>query len=169
MKSLLITAALTAAFCAALLKTSTYGDSRNIKLSPYRSGKYMYIASALLKIPPSHSYKQLSDKDKSRFRSSLRNPTGSIEPPYPRRGLRRILDPIYYTQNKQREQGVLDVIALVDQLGQVQKVIFYASPSKTMSKQVAYILFKTKFKPALCARESCAAEFELLAKFFNKE
>jgi len=153
----------------ALTTIPVYGDNHVVKLSPYRAGKYMYVTTELLKIHPRKSYNQLSAVDKSRFRTIYSDLAANIEPPYPRRGLRRILDPIYYTQNKQQEQGLLDVTARVDSLGQVQQVVFYATPSKAMSKQITYILFQTKFKPALCASEPCDAEFPLLAKFRNEE
>ena len=170
--------------CTTLLPIAAYGDgqsvklipslpadedSQSVRLSPYRSGKYMYVITALLKIPPRQSYDQLSATDKSRFRTIFSDLDANVEPPYPRRGLRRILDPIYYAQNTQQETGLLDIIVRVDRAGQVQKVLFYASPSKAMTKQVAYILFKTKFKPALCASKPCDAEFPLLAKFNNEE
>jgi len=138
-------------------------------MSPYRSGKYMYVITSLLRIHPRQSYDQLSNTDKSLFRTLFNDLDASVEPPYPRLGLRRILDPIYYTQNKQQQQGLLDLVARIDRLGQVQKVVFYSTPSKAMSKQVAYILFNTKFKPALCASEPCDALFPLLAKFSNEE
>lgn len=136
-----------------------------INFSPYRSGKYMSLNALLLQIPLKQSYDKLSPFEKSLFRKNFRRLSDTTEPSFPRHGLLRLYDPIYYAQNKLNTQGLLYVVAVVDLQGQVQKVEVFATPSKAMTKVIVGILFKTRFKPALCSNSPCPSRFPILAKF----
>lgn len=116
-------------------------------------------------IPVNLDYEQLATADRLKFHENYESIPDGDEPPFPRGGLRTLLDPITKAQQKLLVRGDLFLVAAVSAEGVVQQVTAYGAPSETMKDFAVQILFATAFKPARCAGAPCAMEFPLRMQF----
>lgn len=116
-------------------------------------------------IPVNLSYDQLSPETQARFKQNYEEMAEGDEPPFPRGGLKEVLEPIHKAQSKLLVRGDLFLTAKVDASGVAQSVTAIGSPSPEMTKVASHVLMLTKFKPAMCSGQPCSMEFPLRMRF----
>ncbi len=116
-------------------------------------------------VPVNLPYGQLSPKDKATFHANYERIADGDEPPFPRDGLRAVLNPIIQAQAELLVEGDLSLIATIGPDGKVIAVKAIGSPSPEMTRIAAQVLAFTPYKPAVCAGEPCTMDFPLRLKF----
>lgn len=116
-------------------------------------------------IPINRPYEGLTEAERERVRGWYESMPVTEEPPFPREGLKPILDALLKAQQRLLVTGDLFLIASVDPTGTVTSVKAIGSPSPEMVKFAASVLLLTKFKPAVCDGSPCAMEFPLRQSF----
>ena len=122
-------------------------------------------AAGPFNIPINRRYEELTSAEKSLFNANYEQIKEGDEPPFPKDGLRPIVDALRVAQEKLRVRGKLHLIAKVDRLGDTIEVKTIGSPSEEMTKVAASILIFTKFKPAMCDGQVCIMDFPLFFSF----
>ncbi|AXI01953.1 hypothetical protein [Aquirhabdus parva] len=87
------------------------------------------------------------------------------EPPYPINGMKPLMNDIVRIQSAVLASGDLFAAVSVDAKGDGQSVKFYQIPDPEMTNPIAFVLLKTKYKPALCSGQPCAMDFPFKMKF----
>lgn len=116
-------------------------------------------------IPINLPYEKLSPEEQSNFHSNYESIAAGDEPPFPRKGLRALLDPIRKAQAKLRVRGDLFLVATIGPDGKAREVAAFSSPSPEMTQFAAQVLMLTPFKPAICSGNPCAMDFPLKVAF----
>ncbi len=112
-------------------------------------------------LPEDKTFDDLTEGQKSALRSEYENLPETDEPPYPFGGIRSITDPIRQTALLSGVDGHFSAITYVDAKGDVQKLDVLKTPSADATRSIGSIIFKTRFKPAICGGEACAMEFQI--------
>lgn len=110
-------------------------------------------------------YERLSPEDKAQLHDYYEHIADGDEPPFPRHGLRAVLDPIRQAQAKLLAEGNLFLIVTVGPDGKAKEVKAIGSPSPEMTRFAAQVLVLTPYKPALCSGQPCAMDFPLRMTF----
>ena len=133
-------------------KTYTiYGDKR--------AGTKFRNVEATSEIPFNKSYKKLSADEKAIFRKNYDTIADNETPPFPSKGLQEIYNPIIKGHLVIADEGNLFIVAMINEIGKVEDIGVYESPSEEMTNYAATVLFNTKFDPATCSGEPCKMEF----------
>lgn len=121
------------------------------------------IASWVL--PLNSSYEQLRPEHIEMLRAAYENLPPEHEPPYPIGGMISITKQIAKAQRQILVSGQLFAAAHVDANGDVQSLRVFTTPSADMAKVAAFVLMRTKFKPARCDGAPCSMEFPVQITF----
>lgn len=116
-------------------------------------------------VPVDKSYEQLTVAQQDIVRSFYEEFPIWDEPPFPKYGMQGILNSIRSATESLRLRGSLFAVAHVDVKGVVTTVSFYETPDPDLAKAIAFILYKEKFKPAVCSGEPCEMDFPLKMQF----
>lgn len=150
------------ACCLVLLALSLGANAQkhNFSVDP-STGSLVKHKAVIGSLPFDKSYEELSAEEQQLIINQYENFPESNEPPFPLEGLKVIHGPIFEAHNKLRRRGRLMAVAIVDEMGVVQKVSVYESPSKVMSKVAYLALINTRFKPGICSGKPCQMEYGL--------
>ncbi|WP_444884368.1 energy transducer TonB [Microbulbifer sp. PSTR4-B] len=135
-----------------------------IKVDP-PTGSHIKRVAVSGRIPFDRPYSELSEKEKRIFTSEYENFQEGDEPPFPKEGLKALHWPLYKGHEISMKRGILDVIALINEDGDLEKISIYESPNKYMSDLAIAVFRETKFKPAICSGMPCTMEFPLKINF----
>ncbi|GCL62554.1 hypothetical protein AQPW35_16350 [Rubrivivax pictus] len=113
------------------------------------------------RIPINRPYEKLTESEREQVRNWYESMPEADEPPFPKDGLRPILDALRKAQDKLFVTGDLFPIATVDSTGVVTNVKAIGSPSPEMVRFASSVMLLTRFKPAVCTGSPCQMEFPL--------
>jgi hypothetical protein len=117
-------------------------------------------------IPADKSYDELTPDEKAKFRAQFSNLAATDEPSYPIAGLRPLAEEIVAAlAGGPVGKGALLVTVHVDDQGEAKSTAVYETPDPRVSRVVAVVLMKTKYKPARCNGKPCSSEFPFTARF----
>lgn len=112
-------------------------------------------------VPLNLRWEQLSDEQKAVVRGWYVDMPAGDEPPYPRAGLRPVIEAVWRGQRRMLETGDLLVVATVDGRGEVQEVQAFGTPNKALIDYISRVVIQTRFKPAVCGGTPCRMDFPL--------
>jgi hypothetical protein len=115
--------------------------------------------------PVAGRYDELSATDKAAVASDYESLAEGDEPPYPRYGVRHLLNPVIRFADLQGPSGPMLATVMVDSQGKPGKITIYRSPDAVMTKLVASQLAIEQYKPAVCHGQPCAMPFVLRLDF----
>ena len=116
-------------------------------------------------IPFDKRYDEMTAEEKAAVKALYEKIEPGDEPPFPANGMLSIHDAVSRAQKKLAVTGDLTVVATVSPSGDVLQVKAIGSPSEPMVKFVAAILYRTKFKPAICHGVPCKMDFPIFYRF----
>ena len=115
-------------------------------------------------LPINRTYAQLTPEQRAPLHAEYERIEEGDEPPFPRDGLKPLLNAIWKGQSSYLATGTLLLVATVDAAGKVTKVDAYGVPDPDLAKYAASVLLLTEFKPALCKGTPCAMQFPFSLK-----
>ncbi|MFB9241502.1 hypothetical protein IV454_07105 [Massilia antarctica] len=117
--------------------------------------------------PYGASWEQLSEEQRHAFRSRYALLDDNDEPPYPLGGIGGALRAIHHVTNAEGEAvpGLLSMIVMVDSEGNAQSARTVMTPTLELSRLVAEVAMKRKYKPARCSGKPCTMAFPYLMEF----
>lgn len=110
-------------------------------------------------IPFNKRYNRLTIEQRKLYRSNFHGISDDQVPPFPKKGMKRIYDPLILGHSRYGGGGQLSLLATINKQGKVAKVAIYLQPSKQIGELATAILFNTRFKPATCSGKPCEMEF----------
>ena len=117
-------------------------------------------------IPAEKRYDELTADQKAKFRAQFSNLADADEPSYPIAGLRPLAEEIVAElANTSIGKGTLFMTVHVDEQGEAKPTAVFDTPDARVSRVVAVVLMKTKYKPARCNGKPCSSEFPFTARF----
>jgi hypothetical protein len=117
-------------------------------------------------IPAEKRYDELTPDQKAKFLALFSNLGATDEPPYPADGLRPLAEAIVVAlADGPVGKGTLFVTVHVDEQGDAKSTAVYETPGSRVSREVATVLMKAKYKPAKCNGTPCSSEFPFTARF----
>lgn len=112
-------------------------------------------------VPLNLRWDQLSDAQRAVVRSWYVDIPPGDEPPYPRDGLRPVIDAVWQGQHRMRDTGDLMVVATVNGRGETEEVKAFGTTDKALVDYISRVVMKTRFKPAVCGGAPCRMDFPL--------
>ena len=153
---------------ALILDVPHAGAQTSLPIVQAQPGTGSRIRRELVKmvIPAEKRYDELTPDQKAKFRAHFSNLADTDEPSYPVNGLRPLAEEMvlalaYGPVGK----GALFMTVHVDEHGEPSKTAVYETPDSRVSRTVASVLMKTKYKPAQCKGKPCSSEFPFTALF----
>ena len=122
-------------------------------------GRNLRPIEATSPIPFNKKFDELDERQMAIFRSYFEGLKKTDTPPYPKKGLKEIYQPLIKGHKKIGGGGDLLVFAEINEKGGVNKVIVYESPSKKLADLATTVMFNTKFKAPTCDGSPCTMEF----------
>lgn len=117
-------------------------------------------------IPAEKRYDELTPDQKATFRAQFSNLADTDEPSYPIAGLRPLAEDIVLAlADGPVGKGTLFMTVHVDEQGEAKSTAVYETPDSRVSREVAAVLMKAKYKPATCNGKPCSSEFPFTARF----
>jgi len=117
-------------------------------------------------IPAEKTYDELTPDQKAKFRVQFANLADTDEPSYPTSGLRPLAEDIVLAlADGPVGKGGLFMTVHVDEQGEAKSTAVFETPDARVSRIVAVVLMKTKYKPAICKGKPCSSEFPFTARF----
>lgn len=118
-----------------------------------------------VELPLDKPYQQLTEPQKDIVRSWYEDLGANDEPPFPVNGMAPLMADIATVQRRVQVQGRFFAAAHVDDKGNAKTVTIYDIPDARLKQVLAFILIKTKYKPAKCNGKPCAMDFPIEAGF----
>ena len=117
-------------------------------------------------IPAEKRYDELTPDQMAKFRAQFANLADADEPSYPIAGLRPLAEDIVLAlADGPVGKGALFMTVHVDEQGEAKSTAVYETPDSRVSREVAVVLMKAKYKPARCNGKPCSSEFPFAARF----
>ncbi len=132
------------------------------------TGSHLKRNAAIGTLPFDKTYAQLTDEQKARIRASYESMGPDDEPPYPKRGPKRLYQAVSEIQRKVHIEGDFDAGVIVGPDGKAQEVRIYQSASPEMTQFLANLLVVEDYKPALCQGKPCTQEYPFRVKLHYK-
>ncbi len=114
-----------------------------------------------LGVPLNLRWEQLNDAQKAVVRGWYVDMPADDEPPYPRAGLRPVIEAVWRGQQRMLDTGDLLVVATVDGRGEVQEARAFGTLNKELVDYISRVVMQTRFKPAVCGGAPCRMDFPL--------
>ncbi len=128
------------------------------------TGSHLKRNAATGTLPFDKPYEQLTDEQKARIRASYESMGPGDEPPYPKRGPKRLVQAVGEIQRKVHIEGEFDAGVMVGPDGKAQEVRIYKSASPEMTQILGNLLVVEDYKPALCQGKPCLQEYPFRIK-----
>lgn len=119
-------------------------------------------------IPFDKVYRQLTDQQKHIYRGQWEGLGADDIPPFPKKGIQSIYNPLIKGHAKISRGGMLRLVAQIDEKGNVTEVAVYESPHEEITELAMSVMFYAKFKPASCAGKPCKMDFPFEFKLRNR-
>lgn len=107
---------------------------------------------------------ELSDAQHAAFRAQYEDMPDTDEPPYPLEGMAPIFRQLSTDAGRAGVYGTFIIDVTVNAHGDGTKVTLVKYTSVEAAKVVAYVLVKTKYKPAVCRGKPCIMDFPFSVK-----
>ena len=133
-----------------------------------RPGSNVTLPIATSREPLNKRYDELTPEELAAVRADYKALGPNDEPPYPKEGLKPIMDQVVHLEGVMDVKGPLKLVVRVDRNGQAQGVAAYKSPEPSLAKAVAFALMKAAYKPAKCGGKDCDGEFLLELNLLGK-
>jgi hypothetical protein len=122
-------------------------------------GSHIRRAAATGPIPFDKTYAELSEEQKNSLKSVYENMGPQDEPPYPIKGLRKIMKAFVTIGDSLRAEGKVHLLVDVDSRGNATSVSALKVPDPEIARYMANVLMVEKYKPAVCAGHPCAQQY----------
>ena len=128
------------------------------RIEPTRTSLRLVADTSTTALPFAASYADMAPAEKDVVRSMYLLGEND-EPPYPVDGMQKIHDAVGKLLGKADGAGPFLIHVKVDSEGKASEVVVPASPSEQLTRSIASLLMKAKYKPGLCAGKPCALDF----------
>ena len=115
--------------------------------------------------PLNKRYQDFTPQEKAVLSELYKEMPESDEPPFPQSGMRDIVRDISDLAGRLELRGAMTIFVSVSSQGVAESVKLVKYDDLQTAKAVAYVLVKTKYKPAICSGSACAMEFPFMFKF----
>jgi len=109
--------------------------------------------------PLDRPYSRFTAKEKAALRSEYENMPESDEPPFPSDGLAPIVEAVSTLITSLRLEGEVIIHVTVSPEGKATSVRLLKYPDLETAKAIAYVLVKTRYKPAACDGSPCKMDW----------
>lgn len=116
-------------------------------------------------VPFDKSYAELTPEQQALVKQPYKALEEGDEPPYPIKGLQPIYNWLKQAQDKVKVVGDLRLDVLVGKDGNPVSVTTIGAPSPEIAKFATLVVFKEKYKPAICHGAPCEMIFPFNMKF----
>jgi hypothetical protein len=116
-------------------------------------------------IPLNRRYADLTPEQQELVKSNYEAMRPLDEPPYPENGLLPLFEAVREVQRQLLAEGDLVMFVDVDPQGDGTRVSVIKSPDPQLTRVMANILMKVKYKPAICKGQPCSMGFPLRMSF----
>ncbi len=140
-------------------------DQYTLREESPTTGSHIRKVSATSDIDFNKRYADLTPTEVASLKSQYEKLGDLDEPPYPINGMKPLFNDIVRIQNAVLARGDLYATVSVDANGDGKSIQFYQIPDQEMANPIAFVLLKTKYKPALCSGSPCAMEFPFKMTF----
>jgi Gram-negative bacterial TonB protein C-terminal len=117
--------------------------------------------------PLNKRYEQFTEDEKKILRAYYVSMPDTDDPPFPARGMREIVQQVSTLVGEFDAKGYVTIHVTVNEKGEATSVSLLSYPNLEIAKAIAYVLVKTKYKPASCSGQPCTAEFPFRFKVSN--
>jgi hypothetical protein len=115
--------------------------------------------------PLDRPYSRFTAKEKASLRSEYEDMPESDEPPFPVDGLASIIEDVSTLIARLRVEGEVLIHVTVSPEGKATSVALLKYPDLETAKAIAYVLVKTRYKPALCHGSPCKMDWAFHTTF----
>lgn len=145
----------------ALCLTSALSQRSDIvrEADPQTGTKLRQTISKATLYPLTKTWFEFTPEEKARLRQFYETMGENDEPPFPIDGLGEITRELAARAGRLNYQGELSIHVTVDATGRAKSIDFVKYVDFEAAKSLAYVLVKTKYKPALCAGVPCEMQF----------
>jgi hypothetical protein len=116
-------------------------------------------------IPFDKPYRELTEEQKNSLKSVYENMGQEDEPPYPIKGIKRIMKAFSTIGEKLQAEGVVHMLVDVDSAGTATSVSVLKTPDPEIAQYMANVLMLEKYKPAICKGQPCAQQYNFEMKY----
>ena len=163
-KSGLIITALASLLTIASASAASSQSSYHLRGEPPSGSKIPSVA-ATAPLPFDTRYVALSASHKALIKSAYESMGSNDTPPFPRRGLKQVYQPVIDANNNIGATGDLVLIADVNQYGFVETITVKTSPAQNLTVKAEEALRNTRFDPATCNGQPCRMTFPVKISF----
>jgi len=110
-------------------------------------------------IPLDRRWDEMTEEQKKSVKDLYEKMEPGDEPPFPADGMGPVMELVRKGQAKLLINEDVNMVATVGTAGDVLTVKAMGSPDPDMTRFLAAILYRTKFKPAVCGGRSCQMDF----------
>ena len=148
-----------------------YGQASAPQHALGRDGKYVdpdsiwRYAARSAAIPINKPYGELTQEERSLISRAYPHLSPGDEPPFPKRGLESVINPLIQAQDRLLASGKLRLTVSVDANGQAQSVRPEGTPNRRMIEFASKLMLLIEYKPALCAGQPCAMDYYFAIQF----
>jgi hypothetical protein len=154
---------LAAAFLHALVLAQAPGDDvarYRLKTTHPSIGSLFHDTLATAnRYPIDRPYSKFTAQEKAALNAEYENMPASDEPPFPEAGLEPIIRRISKLTGALHLEGAVTIYVTVDAKGNATQVSLVKYPDVETAKAIAYVLVKTKYKPAVCSGQPCRMDW----------
>ena len=125
----------------------------------WESGGHLRRRIAAGNVPFHKSYAEMTPEEQDYLKSFYEKMGPNDEPPFPKYGLKPIVDEIVRATSRLEVEGPLKLDVLVNSKGEGVSVEVRQSPDPRMTRVAAAILLEAVYKPALCDGKPCAMKY----------
>ncbi|MFZ3321219.1 MAG: hypothetical protein WA190_02535 [Usitatibacter sp.] len=110
-------------------------------------------------IPLDRRWDEMTEEQKTSVKNFYEKIEPGDEPPFPAEGMRPVMDLVRKAQAKLLINEDVNIVVTVGIAGDVLTVKAVGTPDPDMTKFLAGVMYRTKFKPAVCGGKPCQMDF----------
>jgi hypothetical protein len=137
----------------------------NMKRDDAPVGSLIRRTAATGSIPFDKPYGELNEEQKNSLKSVYENMGPDDEPPYPIKGVRKIMKAFVTIGEKLQAEGQVHMLVDVDSGGNATSVSILKTPDPQIAQYMANVLMLEKYKPAICKGQPCAQQYNFQMKY----
>ncbi|WP_425258437.1 hypothetical protein ACPOLB_23340 [Rubrivivax sp. RP6-9] len=109
--------------------------------------------------PLDKRYEQFTETEKNTLRSFYEGMPATDDPPFPLSGMKGVIADLGKIATLQQSEGDITIFVAVNEQGEATSAKLLKYPSLEIAQAVAFVLIKTKYKPARCSGQPCPQDF----------
>lgn len=130
-----------------------------IQESAPKTGSRLRESIATGSYPLDKPWSRFSDEEKARFRALYVDMPVDDEPPFPKHGMRPVIETLSRVMGAANKQGAVYLEMTVDAKGKAKTFKIYTMPDADTARYVAAVFSATEFKPGKCGGQPCEMDF----------